>query len=201
MRPTYNRKTSPKVIGGQVLRKNNHRPTAREGYVVDRIRASKGFKHVLTKKDVHDFTDLIPEWDIASLGIESIVLDSGDGYADGYYKHYNREDTGIIWLSAWPKELWLECNREYFDDHKWHFDKLGVTYQDNEEDVICYFTNSTAKAFMLMHVFLHELGHHVDKLRSKNQNIMRGGEEFAENFANEKFDDIWPKYISKFGSP
>jgi len=201
MRPAYNRKTSPKVIGGLVQRKNNHVPTARIGYVVDRIRPGNGFKHVLTKKEVHDFTDLIDDWRTASIGIESIILGAGDDYTDGYYQHYNREGTGIICLCAWPKSLWVEHSEEYFNDHKSHFDKIGVSYDKKGDGFICYFTESTAKAFMLMHIFLHELGHHVDKMRSKNQNRMKGGELFAENYANEKFDEIWPKYISKFGMP
>jgi hypothetical protein len=54
---------------------------------------------------------------------------------------------------------------------------------------------------MLLHVFLHELGHHIDKLRSKKQNLMKGGEGFAENYANQTFKDIWPAYVDKFGRP
>ena len=108
MNRPFNRKTSPKVIGGLVQRKNNHKPTAAEGYVVDRIRPGKGYKHVVSKKDIHDFTDLIPDWGEISVGIESIILDSGDEFTDGYYRHYNREGTGVIWLSAWP------CSRRVF---------------------------------------------------------------------------------------
>lgn len=81
---SYNRKTSPKVIGGLVQRKNNHTRTARLGYVVDRYRPGKGYRHVLKKKDVHDFTDLIPGWDTYSEGIESIILDVGNESYDGY---------------------------------------------------------------------------------------------------------------------
>lgn len=54
---------------------------------------------------------------------------------------------------------------------------------------------------MLMHIFLHELGHHVDRLRSKKQNVMLGGEEFAEKYANERFTEIWPSYVKRFGTP
>tara|TARA_R110001592_G_scaffold254129_2_gene517448 strand:+ start:16557 stop:17162 length:606 start_codon:yes stop_codon:yes gene_type:complete len=201
MRPTYNRKTSPKVIGGHVQRKNNHTPTASEGYVVDRVRPGKGFKHVLTKKDIHDFTDLIPDWCDISEGIESVILDTGDEYADGYYKHYNREGTGAIWLSAWPSDLWITFNKEYFEEHEWLLQELGVPIEEEKDEFICHFVPSTAKAFMLLHVFLHELGHHVDKLRSRKKNIMRGGEAFAEQYANERFRELFPSYASKFGQP
>ncbi len=66
----YNRKTSPKVIGDHVLRKNNHNKTARGGYVVDRYRPANGFKHIMKKKDIHDFTDIIPDWKVVSEGME-----------------------------------------------------------------------------------------------------------------------------------
>jgi hypothetical protein len=197
----YNRKTSPKVIGGLVQRKNNHTRTARIGYVVDRRRAGRGYRHVLKKKDIHDFTDVIPDWAMISKGIESIILDSCDGLVDGLYRHYDHEGTGIIWLSAWPESMWVEFNPEYFHEHQWFFDKLGITYEQKGEDWCCYFTEPQARAFMLLHVFLHELGHHVDKLRSRKQNEMRGGEEFAETYANEMFKKIWPAYVSKFGYP
>ena len=198
----YNRKTSPKVIGGLVQRKNNHTKTARIGYVVDRVPAGKGFVHVMKKKDIHDFTDIIPNWQNVCDGIESIVLDQGDDYVDGLYRHYSYEGTGIIWLSAWSEQLWVDFSEEYFEEHKWHFDKLGINYNKNKKgDWSCHFTKSQAKAFMLLHIFLHELGHHIDKMRSKNQSIMRGGEEFAEKYANDMFEKVYPDYVVKFGKP
>ena len=65
----------------------------------------------------------------------------------------------------------------------------------------CAVGKAQAKGFMLLHIFLHELGHHVDKLRSKKKNIIRGGEEFAENYANQTLTEIWPDYCAKFGQP
>ena len=197
----YNRKTSPKVIAGLVQRKNNHSKTARNGYVVDRKRAGKGYRHVLKKKDIHDFTDIIPNWNTVCEGIESIVLDAGDEFLDGLYRHYSYEGTGIIWLSAWAEGMWINLNNDYFTEHQWHLDTLGVVYEKKNEEWCCHFTESQAKAFMLLHVFLHELGHHVDKLRSKKQNVIKGGEEFAENYANQTFMEIWPVYVDKFGRP
>ncbi len=201
----YNRKTSPKVIGGLVQRKNNHSKTARNGYVVDRKRAGKGYRHILKKKDIHDFTDIVPEWEIICEGIESIILDTGDEFIDGLYSHYNYEGTGIIWLSAWSDDLWVDFNEAYFKQHQWLFDMLRVIYESKEKEKeimwCCHFTEPQAKAFLLLHIFLHELGHHVDKLRSRKQNIIRGGEEFAEKYANQTCKSIWPAYIAKFGQP
>ena len=212
------------MIGGHVQRKNNHVKTARLGYVVDRNRPSRGYVHVLSKKDIHDFTDLIPDWYKISNGIESIFLDSENEYTDGYYRHYSREGTGVIWLSAWQKDLWLEYSDDYYQEHLWLFKILGVICEkvekkvdDNDKDNdingkktdagevdiywTCYFTLAQARAFMLMHIFLHELGHHVDKLRSKKRDIIRGGEAYAESYANRRFHELWPAYIKRFGNP
>ena len=227
MRPTYNRKTSPKVIGGHVQRKNNHTKTARLGYVVDRVRPSRGYIHVVSKKEIHDFTDIIPDWEKVSEGIESIFLDQEDEYTDGYYRHFENEGTGVIWLCAWPKDLWVEHSEAYYQEHKWILDSLGVLCEKSEKEreiespkesnveeseleehqtepeIIwtCYFTLQQAKAFTLMHIFLHELGHHVDKLRSKKKNIIRGGEPFAESYANRRFHELWSSYVELFGNP
>lgn len=205
MRPTYNRKTSPKVIGGHVQRKNNHTRTARLGFVVDRVRPDRGYRHVVSKKDIHDFVNLIPDWSCISEGLDSIILDSGDYDYDGLYSHYRQDDTGTIWLSAWQEELWVELNNNYFNEHQWLLKILGVVTEKKvdaeNEDVywLCYFSEAQAKAFMLMHIFLHELGHHVGKFRSKKRNS--SGEVFAENYANRRFHQLWPAYIDWFGSP
>jgi len=207
MRSTYNRKTSPKVIGGHVQRKNNHTRTACLGYVVVRVRPDKGYRHVVSKKDIHDFTDLIPDWINICEGSESIILDSGDLDYDGLYSHYRQDDTGTIWLSAWQKDLWVEFSNDYYQEHRWLIKIFGVVSDrkievgKEQESVywLCYFSESQAKAFVLMHIFLHELGHHVDKFRSKKRNS--SGEEFAENYADRRFHEIWPAYIDWFGDP
>jgi len=209
MRPNYNRKTSPKVIGGHVQRKNNHVKTAQQGWIVDRRSPNRNYQHVVSKRDIHDFIEIIPDWEKISKGIKSIILDSGDYDYDGCYTHNYHENTGVIWLSAWRKNLWVELNEFYYKEHSWLIKILGVVNErktelvDEREEIfwICYFTESQAKAFMLMHIFLHELGHHVDKLRSKNKRRVLSGEPFAEKYSIRRFHEIWPIYVNKFGIP
>ena len=129
MKQRGNNKTTPKVKNGKVQKKNNHAFTAMEGYVVDRERPCRGFKHVISKKDIHDFIDLIPDWPDIGVGIESIVLDVGGDDFDGLYEHFHHENTGTIWLSAWPQALWVEFENDYFHEHKWHLDTIGVVYE------------------------------------------------------------------------
>ena len=211
MKRSYNRKTAPKVIDGVVKRKNNHTKTATLGYVVDRERPGRGFRHVLRKKGIHDFTDLIPDWDTHSKGIESILLCRGDGYTDGLYRHFSYEETGIIYLCAWDDDMWGDVSEKYFHEHRWIFDSFGLVYEKRLRKEPngrgkytawgCYFSDSQARAFMLAHIFLHELGHHVDKLRSRSRDTTIGGEPFAEDFSKKMFQRIWPAYVDRFGSP
>ena len=200
-RRNFQRKTAPKVKSGKVQKKNRVQFTTRLGYVIDRQSPAKGCKHVLTKKDVHMFTDIIPGWRSLSTGIELILLSSGIEDYDGVYEYFKREKTGIIDLSAWEKDLWQDIDEKYFLDHKDIFDLLGVVYEEKKDGWTCFFTESQAKAFMLLHVFMHELGHHIDRLESKNQYSIPGGELFAEKFAMDYLEQLWPLYIEKFGKP
>ena len=114
MRPTLNRRTGTKVKAGRVQRKNRHRPTAHEGFVLDRESPGRGFIHVVTKRDVQAFLDIIPEWNRFSERLERIVLARYSDNADGIYRFYHREETGSIFLHAWAEDLWVELTKSYF---------------------------------------------------------------------------------------
>ena len=201
MKQYYRRKVTPKVKSGIVQRKNRHKYTARLGYVIDRESPARGCRHVVTKRDIRDFISIIPNWAKLSEGIQGILLSSGSGDYEGLYEHFHRESTGIIELSAWEGDLWAILGEDYFFEHRHIFDMLGVAYEEVKTGWECRFTLTQAKAFMLLHVFMHELGHHVDRMRTKNKKVMKGGHEFAERCANEWLDRLWPEYISKFGVP
>ena len=91
MRATLNRRTATKVKDGRVQRKNRHRPTAHEGFVLDRESPGRGFNHVVTKRDVQAFLDIIPDWHRFSKRLERIVLARHGQGADGIYEFYHRE--------------------------------------------------------------------------------------------------------------
>ena len=197
-RVQYNRKTSPKVRGGKVQKKNNHRLTLKRGFVVDRVSPRKGFKHLVTKQELFDFIELIPNWQQVLYGIECILLSEGSDEVDGLYLPYRREKTGIIRISAWRKELVQEIRKDYFDAHISIFEKIDLKFERRKDCVNCWFDEPKAKAFVLMHVFLHELGHHHDFMQRR---AISSGETFAQDFAKRLENTIWPKYIEKFGKP
>jgi ribosomal protein L19 len=178
MHTTFNRRTATKVKDGRVQRKNRNRPTGHEGYVIDRESPGRGFHHVVSKRDVQAFIDIIPEWHRFSERLERIVLASYSQEAEAAHFYYHREETGAIFLGAWPDDLWSEYPAPYFNDHQQIFDRLGVSYDRLEDRVMCRFTEAQARAFMLLHVFMHELGHHFDRIHQKHFGSTKG-EDYA----------------------
>ena len=200
MRISYNRRTATKIKDGRVQRKNRHRPTGHDGYILDRESPGRGFRHVLTKRDVQAFIDIVPEWDRFSERLERIVLDSHNDGCDGLYQFYHREETGAIFLHAWRDDLWIDLPAPYFDFHGHIFERLGVSHDRLKDCVTCRFTEAQARAFMLLHIFMHELGHHYDRIQQKHLDSSKG-EDYAEKFANSRFEKLFPSYVRVFGHP
>jgi hypothetical protein len=200
MNSSFNRRTATKVKAGRVQRKNHHRPTGHEGYVLDRESPGRGFRHVLSKRDIQAFIDLIPGWDRYSERLERIVLARPVNSWDGAHVFYFREETGSIFLYAWREDLWIELAGSYFDSHRGIFETLGVSFDRGNECSVCRFTEPQARAFMLLHVFMHELGHHYDRIHQKHPHSSKG-EDYAEKFALSRFEQLFPVYVAMFGHP
>ena len=200
MKTAFNSRTATKIKDGRVQPKNRNRPTGHEGYVIDRESAGRGYRHVVTKQDLQAFIDIIPEWSRFSERLERIVLADANQRADGSHHFYHKEETGVIFLNAWSTERWLDLRQSYFDAHKVLLERLGVTFSSHKSGVICHYTEAQARAFMLLHVFMHELGHHFDSIHQKHRRTTKG-EDYAEEFANSRFEALFPRYISVFGDP
>ena len=142
----------------------------------------------------------MPEWHRFSERLERIVLASHSEDLDGYYMFYDREETGAVFLHAWPDDLWREIAKPYFNTHQDLFEKLGVSYDRKEDRVTCRFTKEQARAFMLLHVFMHELGHHYDRSQQKHFGSSKG-EDHAETFATSRFEQLFLSYVRVFGHP
>jgi len=199
MNPSFNRRTSTKVVDGKIHRKNRNIPTTHLGYIIDRESPGKGYRHVLNKRDLQSFLDLIPNWPTLSHRLERIVLAAGC-LDDGYHEFYHREETGAIFLHAWEEDLWVEFPRAYFEQHCDILQQLGVSFDQGDTSIVCRFTERQAMAFVLLHVFMHELGHHWDRTHQKHRNSKRG-ENYAESFANRYFEQLFPAYVTTFGHP
>ena len=200
MRTGFNRRTATKVKDGRVQRKNRHRPTGHDGYVLDRESPGRGFRHVVSKRDVQAFIDIVPDWRCFSERFERIILARRSDACDGAHEFYHREETGAIFLHAWREDLWTDLATSYFDSHEHVFERLGVSFDRRGDCVMCRFTEAQARAFTLLHVFMHELGHHYDRIHQKHRDSGKG-EDYAERFATSRFEQLFPAYVRVFGRP
>ncbi len=200
MHIAFNRRTATKVKDGRVQRKNRQVPTGHNGYVLDRESPGRGFRHVVSKRDVQTFIDIVPDWNRYSERLERIVLASRTDDWDGAHEFYHREETGAIFLHAWQEDLWTELTIPYFDSHQQIFEELGLSYDRRKGCVTCRFTEAQARAFTLLHVFMHELGHHYDRIHQKHSDSSKG-EDLAERFATNRFEQLLPAYVGVFGHP
>ena len=115
MRKRINRKTTPKVVGGKPLRKNNHDltpnfwNTTQKEVQISEEKPGKGYKHFLKKRDIIQFLTLIPNWQQLSQDLDAIVLENGESSYDGLYNN-----NGVICISAWEKEQDVLLDKGYF---------------------------------------------------------------------------------------
>jgi hypothetical protein len=60
-----------------------------------------------------------------------------------------------------------------------------------ERAVFMRFDRCTAAAYQLLHVFLHELGHHIDAMALPARGVCMRGENYAEQWAIRSAELIW----------
>jgi hypothetical protein len=193
------RKTAPKVKGGVAQRKNNWVQTADTVFLAgtatgfERRRPGADFKHLIRKTDLEAFIALLPDWDELAIGLELVILDSGEAGADGWHA------PGTIGIGAWERQLWIDYRADYVQEHQWILDRLGVLSEPVQNGTLVLWTEETARAFQLLHVFLHELGHHHDRMSTRPKYKASRGESYAETYANRFADQIWEAYETHFG--
>ncbi|MHB0975848.1 MAG: hypothetical protein ACYC1U_01500 [Candidatus Aquicultorales bacterium] len=194
-----NRKTAPGVKNGRVQKKHNHSLTPNywntdlRDIVVDKEKPGPGYKHMISRKDILAFIELLPEWDELSQGLNAILLSQASPFSQGVC-----HPEGVIQIGAWPTELSITCEPRYFFEHKEIFDELGVEYVKSNKTYRCKFDKRQVKAYLLLHVFLHELGHHHDRITTRKQNYSSRGETYAEQYARKYEHVIWDNYFARF---
>jgi len=155
--------------------------------------AVRGTSHVLDEAMVRRFMAIVPRWEEWATGLKCIVLDDGDDHCFGWW------EEGVIGLSPWYSgmgELWPI---EYVEEHAEVLDRLMVPTVAEAGEVRVRFDRKTAAGFLLAHVFLHELGHHYDAMRTKRKVAAPRGERFAEQFGNELAEELWTAFFREFG--
>jgi hypothetical protein len=137
---------------------------------------------------------LLPEWETISAGLNAIVLDSGRETYLGWHR------PGVVAICAWETELeWDDCCPEFYREHKAVFAKLEIPVEQADDGAInVRFTYETAKAFLLVHVLVHEFGHHRDRMTTRSRRDAARGEPYAEAYARRHEDEIIRRFRAEF---
>lgn len=195
-----NRKSAPRVIKGRVQKKNNWSlstdyyvaPEPRT-VVIDRKRPGQGYKHVLRKADIYRFLEILPDWSNLAVGLNAVVLAPGYSDTDGYHV------PGVVHVCAWETTLWRESGRKHYEAHQDILERLGVPCEETEEGrVLCKFDEASVRGYQLLHILLHELGHHHDRMTTRSQKRSGRGEKYAEEYARLHEAAIWRQYQKVF---
>ena len=167
----------------------------RDGSVpIVREPAYRGYRHVVTESDLRRFTRLIPGWDRLRVGLRGLVIGEGNDDCIGWH------ELGIVCIHAWSARMSAAWTGDFFREHKPVLDRLMVpSFKTGDDEVVCQFNPKTAAGFQLMHVFLHELGHHHDRMQTRKQINSALGEQYAEDFGNQLADQMWTAFFRTFG--
>ncbi len=118
---------------------------------------------------------------------------SGDTECQGWHTR------GVVAVCAWPEDLWFEgISNRWHREHADLLERLGVVVCKVGGRWVAEWTEDQARAYQLLHVFLHELGHHHDRMTTWAARRTARGEPFAERFALELEELIWDDYLRVF---
>ena len=193
------RRSATKVHNGQVQRKNRHDQTPHylthemPSLVIDRKRPGEGYRHLVFQDEIRRFLDILPQWGELRLKLDAIVMDEG-GDCMGWHR------SGVVAICAWDRSIEIPAEAKFIEEHREVFEKLGIPYRlkDNSAIGLIEFNELTAKAFQLIHVLVHELGHHHDRMTTRSQNNPARGETYAEAYARQWEDEILHRYRFEF---
>ena len=210
-----NRRSAMRVRNGRVLKKNNwrldpgdYRAVPQDEIRLVRERPREGTRHLITIAQLRRFIELLPEWDQVAIGLDAILLDSATD-CDGWHP------PGGVAICAWEHDLWWWSSREFVEEHREVLDLIavenvslehrqyaglqGLGISDPARYVELRWTEPQARAYQLLHILPHELGHHHDRFTSRRQRTIGRGERYAEAYANRVLHEIWPDYVRAFG--
>ena len=161
--------------------------------VIDKERPGYGYRHLLRRDDVIRFLEIVPTWNELSHGLDAIVLAGGDPEMEGWYT------DGVVGICAWRRGLWRRHPAHYYEENQGVFDRLGVPAERRGDWVLCKFSLAQARAYQLLNILLHELGHHHDRMTTRSQYECSRGEPYAEAYALKYEEIIWERYWEVFG--
>ncbi len=193
------RKTTPKVRDGKVQRKNrwelpaSYWSTPQNELVFDRERPGRAYKHLHRLDDVRRFIEVLPMWEELSEGLNAVVLARGEPNLFGWHV------PGVVGLCAWERDIALEgMSTAFYRGSQRLLEKLGVPCWIEKDGWTLDFDVHTARAFQLVDVLVHELGHHHDRITSRRKRTCGRGESYAEDYVQRYEDDVLAVYATLF---
>ncbi|MEV4419410.1 hypothetical protein AB0L40_05465 [Patulibacter sp. NPDC049589] len=195
------RRTATRVKAGQVQKKNNWEASERSIFArpQDEIRLERrdpgaGYRHLFSLAQLRTFLTLLPEWDELAVGLDAIVLDDGNQGCMGWC------GDGVVAVCAWERDLWWEdALPEFIEEHAPILDLLDVRAEEEDGRLVVRWTEDRARAFQLLHILTHELGHHHDRMTTRSRRQASRGEPYAEAYAIRAMEELWPAYVRAFG--
>ena len=191
-----------RVRDGRVAQKNNWVPDHLDYYarpqseiLIERVHPGPGYRHVVTVRHLREFLELLPDWDELAVGLRAISI-----YAGGH-GWMGMSNPGVVVITAWEQDLWWpEVEASWVDEVSELLDLLGVEIaacSAGSDAVELRWTEPQARAFMLLDVLVHELGHHHDRMSTRGTGAPRG-EAYAMDYARRVQSEIWPQYVRRF---
>lgn len=187
-----------RVVGGRVrtaertARTPSYHHRFLDNPVLHRCRPGAGYRHVLRKADLLDFIRLLPDWDELSDGLDAIVLARAEHGVFGYHV------PGIVSICAFPRDLRVVFEPWAYQEDEHLLVRLGVACTPTLHGMAVQFDEKSARGFQLLGVFLHELGHHHDRMTNRSRCTARG-EPYADAYARAYEDRIWEAYAEAVG--
>lgn len=194
------RRTATRVKDGRVQKKNNWAPASDDYHALpqaeirlDRRPPGEGFRHLVTIAQLRRMLDLLPDWDEAAVGLNAVVLDEG---GDGMGWH----EPGVVAICAWEHDLWwTDAHASFVGEHDHLLTALDVERVKRGPRIEVRWSEAQARAFQLLHILPHELGHHHDRMTTRSRRDSARGEPYAEAYANRVFESLLPVYGREFG--
>jgi hypothetical protein len=106
---------------------------------------------------------------------------------------------GVVAICAWERGVWWPNTGPWFiDEHAELLDLLEVERVRLGGRTELRWTDAQARAFQLLHILPHELGHHHDRMTTRSRLHAARGEPYAESYAQRVLQTLWPAYSREF---
>jgi len=153
--------------------------------------------HPAGAEEIERFVGLIPSWEEISCDLDGVMLCAPwqEEYPDteGLYGEH------AIILFSWPRQPEERFRHSFTRQLPEVAGRLSLRERRKDRDYAVTWSPSQARAYVLLFVLLHEIGHHVDWLLCRRGRYARRGESFAEDWAADCRQRIWDCFLQAFG--